>query len=346
MLVDLIGETGKKIHTARSRNDQVATLLLLYLIAQGERLTELLTKFVQACCRRALEWSEYVFPLQTHTQFAAPGTVGFWVVKYAVTLDQVRRRALYFASEWRRYCPLGSGAVAGSSIPVDRHVQARELGFAQPSPNALASTSTRDECLEYLFVAAETALHMQSFAADVIAFSQTPFAWTKYPKGFGTGSSMMPNKTNPDAMELLRGGGCAIVAGLHEAMMLMKGLPSGYNRDLQCIKPIVRRTAENLDALLGMTTAFLEKLDFDRERLAASMKLGNLDATLRMERLVLEGTPLREAHRRVATELETQSVQEQTGRETGAGAYRTVGSASHEETCRVAKELLAGLGIA
>lgn len=379
-LVELIGDTGKKIHTARSRNDQVATLLVLYLISEGQRLAKQLSITVGVCCRRALDWSEYVFPLQTHTQFAAPGNVGFWVLRYAVPLDGIRRHALYLTDRWRQYCPLGSGAVAGSSIPIDRSIQARELGFVQPSPNALASTGTRDECLEYLFLAAQTALHLQSFATDVIAFSQTPFAWTIYPRAFSTGSSMMPNKTNPDAMELLRGDCCAIVTALPEAMMLMKGLPSGYNRDLQSIKPIVRRTAEKLDALLRMTTAFLEKLDFDRQRLAESLKMGRVDATLRMERLVVQGTPLRDAHGIVAAELGTQDERHEgtearshegtkarsVPRQLWSGqarvhegtnarrhdeneyteSYQTVGSASPAETRRVAKEILSSLGAA
>jgi len=341
-LVDLTGETGKKIHTGRSRNDQVATLLVLYLIAEGERLAQQLATFVRIGCRRALDWSEFVFPLQTHTQFAAPGTVGFWALRYVVTLDNLRRSALYFSDRWRQYCPLGSGAVAGSSIPIDRRLQARELGFVQPSQNALASTTTRDECLDYLFLAAQTALHLQSLATDVIAFSQTPLAWTTYPRAFSTGSSMMPNKTNPDAMELLRGECCAIVTALQEAMMLMKGLPSGYNRDLQCIKPILHRTAERLAALLRMTNAFLEQLQFDRERLKTCLTLGNLDATLRMERLVAEGVPLRKAHATVASELRTASAAAASN-DLDCSAYQTLGGANPEETRRVAEAILSSL---
>lgn len=341
-IVERIGEAGAKIHTARSRNDQVATLLLLYLVAEGERLWCEIASLVAVCCRRALEWREDVFPLQTHAQFAVPGTVGFWVLRYAVSLDRMRQHASYFTDRWRQFCPLGSGAAAGSSIPIDRRVQARELGFDQPSLNALASTGTRDECLEYLFLAAQTSLHLQSFAADVIAFSQTPFGWTNYPRAFGTGSSMMPNKTNPDAMELLRGESCAILAALPQAMMLLKGLPSGYNRDLQCIKPIVHRTAESLTALLRMTTAFLEQLQFDQDRLKASLTLGNLDATLRMERLVTQGVPLRKAHATVAAELRTGSAAAP-GDDLDCSAYQTIGGANPKETQRVAEAILSSL---
>lgn len=339
LLVELIGESGKKIHTARSRNDQVATLLLLYLITQGEVLCRRLSSLVALCCRRALEWREDPFPLQTHAQFAVPGTVGFWILRYAVSLDRIRGHVAYYRDRWREFCPLGSGAAAGSSIPIDRLIQARELGFGQPSLNALASTGTRDECLEYLFLAAQTSLQLQSFAADIIAFSQTPFSWTNYPREFGTGSSMMPNKTNPDAMELLRGEGCSIIAALPEAMMLLKGLPSGYNRDLQCIKPIVRRVVEKLDALLQMSTAFIATLDFDRERLKSSLRVGHLDATLRMERMVVRGIPLRQAHRMMAEQLHEPSASTNAS-DLNCCDYQTMGSAQPEETRRVAEAIL------
>ncbi|MFQ5496115.1 MAG: lyase family protein, partial [Phycisphaerae bacterium] len=189
-LADLLGEPGKKIHTARSRNDQVATLLKMYVIDAGERLSEALRKLVRTCGVRARDWSNLVFPLQTHTQFAAPGTVGFWVLRYAASFHRIRLHLDSCVMQWREDCPLGSGAVAGSSIPIDRTVQATALGFERPSLNALDSTSTRDECLQWLSAGTQAALHLQSLATDVILFSQTPLAWTRYPAAFGTGSSM------------------------------------------------------------------------------------------------------------------------------------------------------------
>jgi len=268
--------------------------------------------------------------------------VGFWILRYAVSLNRIRGHAAYSTEGSREFCPLGAGAAAGSSIPIDRRVQARELGFEQPSPNALTSTSTRDECLEYLSLAAQTSLHLQSFAADVIAFSQTPFGWTNYPRAFGTGSSMMPNKTNPNAMELLRGESCAVIAALPEAVMLLKGLPSGYNGDLQCIKPIVRRTVEKLDAPLRTSTGFLAKLEFDRDRLKACLAMGHLDATLRMERMVRQGIPLRQAHGMVAAKLRTPPASTEGG-DLDCGAYQTLGGANPEETRRAAEAILSSL---
>lgn len=340
-LTELAGEAGRKIHTARSRNDQVATLLVMFVIETGRGLGQALCRLVELFGQRAKEWSELAFPLQTHTQFAAPGTVGFWALRYAVALDRIRRHAKWLVGHWREACPLGSGAVAGSSIPIDRRIQARELGFEGPSKNALSSTTCRDEVLEYLAIAAQMAMHLQGFATDIIAFSQTPLSWTNYPKEFATGSSMMPNKSNPDAMELLRGECSAIAAKHGQALLLLKGLPSGYNRDLQCIKPLLRDTTESLRRMLELTTAFVEGLDFDAAKMEQALALGNVDATLRMEQKVKSGVPLRDAHHAVAQELAAATAKVDGQRL--VEQYQTIGSAAPAETRRVADELLAAL---
>jgi argininosuccinate lyase len=338
-LTEATGAAGRKIHTARSRNDQVATLLKLYVIDVGERLSSRLDALTRSFCERAISWSALVFPLQTHCQFAAPGSVGFWSLRYASAFERAGRRLELSLCEWRRFCPLGSGAVAGSSIPIDRRTQARELGFDGPSLNALDSTSTRDECLEMLAIETQVALQLQSLATDVIAFSQTPFGWTVYPSAFGTGSSMMPNKTNPDAMELLRGESRAIPAAHAHAVSLLGGLPSGYNRDLQCIKPIVRDASETLIELCDLAEAFVGALDFDAEKLADALNRGAIDATLRMEQHVLRGRPLREAHAHIAETLGRSDAGDACD-PVGAESYRTIGCASAAETCRVAREML------
>lgn len=342
-LTQLAGEVGKKIHSARSRNDQIATLLKMYVIDAGRRLQQGLSELVRVSCRKAQAWADLAFPLQTHQQFAAPGSVGFWVLRYTTSFDRVRRRLEHSLGEWQQYCPLGAGAVAGSSIPIDRRVQARELGFAEPAPNALDATSTRDECLELLALATQCALHLQSLATDVIVFSQTPLGWTRYPAEFATGSSMMPNKANPDAMELLRGECNAVTAAHAELVSILKGLPSGYNRDLQCVKPVVRRGAEKLHALLGMVAAFLERLEFDAERLAASLGQGNVGATLRMEENVLAGMPLRQAHHLVAAEVSEAASGSAPVIDSPLSRYRTLGSTSPSEVRRVAAAILASL---
>jgi argininosuccinate lyase len=342
-LTEIAGDVGKKIHTARSRNDQVATLLLMYVVDSGVNLEAALDSTVRVFCRRAKDWAELAMPLQTHQQFAAPGSVGFWALRYATAFDRVRRHLAYCLSQWRKFCPLGSGAVAGSSVPIDRRVQARELGFESPSPNALDSTSTRDQCVEFMAVAGQLGLHMQSLAADVIVFSQTPFGWTVYPAAFATGSSMMPNKSNPDAMELLRGGCCEVLAAHAHMMLLLKGLPSGYNRDLQCIKPVVHHAVANLKTLVDMAVAFVAELEFDPERLSASLGEGDIEAALRMEAQVLEGVPLREAHHAVAAESQRQRSSTGGPHSQDVTRYVTVGSAAPSETRRTADEILEGL---
>lgn len=339
-LTDMTGDAGRKIHTARSRNDQVATLLKMYAIESGGRIAESLRQLAISFCRRASDWSELVFPLQTHTQFAAPGTVGFWSLRYAAAFGRMRRRYGSAIEHWREECPLGSGAVAGSSIAIDRSLQAKELGFERPSVNALDSTSCRDECLEMLALAAQTALHLQSLATDVILFSQTQLGWTRYPKEFGTGSSMMPNKLNPDAMELMRGVCCEVAAAHGQAVLLLKGLPSGYNRDLQCIKPLLRQTMEQLSRMIELAAAFIGRLDFEPEKLAASLAEGHIGATLRMESKVLAGMPLRQAHHATAEELTGTQEGDEVEWATQVQRYQTAGCASPAETRRVAAALL------
>jgi argininosuccinate lyase len=186
------------------------------------------------------------------------------------------------------------------------------------------------------------ALHLQSLATDVIGFAGTSLMWVKYPEAFGTGSSMMPNKANPDAMELLRGTSNELLAAHGHALLLLKGLPSGYNRDLQCLKPIVRDAAESAVALVDMTTAFVGELSWNADRLAASLGQGAIDATLRMEDKVRGGMPLRDAHHATAEEVLAASGGAKGGAASAFGAdrYVTIGCASPAEVRRVAAELL------
>jgi len=298
-----VGDVGKRIHTARSRNDQVATLLAMYLIDNAGHLSNHLTRLVRTCAERGKNWAEIIMPMQTHAQFAAPGSAGFWILRFGDAFNRWQRRAVWLQEDWQRDCPLGAGALAGSSIPIDRQQQAEGLGFDAPSLNALNATSSRDNCLEWLALLGHIGIAMQSFAADVLAFCQTPFDWVDYPKAFGTGSSMMPNKHNPDAMELLRGEACALTAAHHQATTLMKGLTSGYQRDLQTIKPLVRNATETVFNLIALTTDFIAALEFNPVRLAACFDEGNLMATLAMEDLVKQGTPLRSAHHQIAQRI-------------------------------------------
>ncbi len=331
-----VGQSGKKLHTARSRNDQVATLTKMFLIHVASEFIYDAYELTRVCCHQATAWADLTFPLQTHCQFAAPGSVGFWSLKYATAFQRSARTMYAMKSLWDEHCPLGSGAVAGSSIAIDRTIQAKGLDFHGPSRNALDSTSTRDEVLQYLGCITQFSIHLQSLATDVILFSQTPFGWTKYPPAFGTGSSMMPNKSNPDAMELLRGEACSLQSAHSELVLILKGLPSGYNRDLQCIKPLIRNTYDTVSVLSEMTSAFIEQLGFDESRIRESLSMGNIGATLRMESHVKEGKPLRDAHH--AESQADGSAKDDFA--TDPSRYTTTGSASPDETRRIAKQIL------
>ena len=337
-----VGSAGKRIHTARSRNDQVATLIDMFLIDSANDLRTNLTQLVRATAEKAKALADVIMPMQTHAQFAAPGSAGFWLLRFADAFNRWRRRAQLLQQEWQHNCPLGAGAIAGSSIHIDRQQQANGLGFDSPAANALNATSSRDHCLEWFALLAHLGLTMQSFAADVLAFCQTPFGWVMYPAQFGTGSSMMPNKHNPDAMELLRGEACALSAAHHQATLLVKGLTSGYQRDLQTIKPLLRDATSTSRNLIALMTDFISALEFDRDQLAACFDDGNLMATLEMEALVASGIPLRDAHHQIAQRI----ADGETFNDVTPGSlarYRTIGSAAPAETTRVADDLLRGL---
>ena len=346
-LVKRSGEAGKKIHTARSRNDQVATLLVMYLIDAAAQIGAHTASVTRSLCHQATRWSDTEFPLHTHTQFAAPGSVGAWFLRFAVPVERLRARLEAAVAMWQDSCPLGSGAVAGSSIPIDRHRQAALLGFRSPSLSALDATTSRDECVQFLGLLAHLAIHMQSFATDCILFAHPSLAWIEYPKAFATGSSMMPNKSNPDALELLRGESCALQAAHAQALLLLKGLPSGYNRDLQCIKPIVHAAATAVPRLLDLMRSFVDAVQFDHQRLAAALELNSIGATLAMEDLVRAGVPLRDAHHATADSIasgNSGSGNPGTAQIRSANAYQTAGSASPAETRRVAAAIVARLG--
>lgn len=324
---------GERIHTARSRNDQVATLLLLHLRKVAEDLDASLARLVTTLLRRVDDWADLQMPLQTHLQFAAPGSVGAWPLRFAASLTRTRRHLAFLREEWARWCPLGAGAVAGSSIPIDRARQATLLGFDAPWPSSLDATSSRDACLELLAWATQAALQLQALAADGQIYAQTSVSFTHYPASLATGSSMMPNKSNPDALELLRGEANAIAGAHAQAVLLLKGLPSGYQRDLQCIKPLVRDAPAKLIHLIDLAEVYVDQVDFDPVRLAAACTQGDIGATLRMEARVAGGAAMRSAHHVEADGPEGEPVA------ADAKAYRTAGGASPEAVREMARAL-------
>ena len=268
-LADLIGPAAGRLHTARSRNDQVATDFKLWVrdaIDQAEAGLEALQK---ALVTRAGEQAESIMPGFTHLQTAQP------------------------VNE----CPLGSAALAGTGFPIDREMTAQALGFDRPTANSLDAVSDRDFALDYLSAAAQCALHLSRLAEEFVIWASQPFGFVRMPDSLSTGSSIMPQKKNPDAAELVRGHSGRIIGALTALMVTMKGLPLAYSKDMQDDKPPVFEAAGLLGLSLAAMTGMVAEAEFRIERMRQAAELGYATATDLADWLVREaGLPCREAH--------------------------------------------------
>ncbi|HOB76747.1 MAG TPA: argininosuccinate lyase [Phycisphaerae bacterium] len=298
-LVERVGEPGKRLHTARSRNDQVALDLRLYTRdAIDLDIVPLLEDLQRALVDSAEKYAEAVMPAYTHLQRAQPVTAGAYLLAYVEQFGRDRERFLD-ARKRVNVSPLGSGAVAGSTLPIDRQAVARRLGFPGVTRNSIDSISDRDFILEFLAAAALCAGHLSRLAEDWILFSSTEFQFVNIADAFCTGSSMMPQKKNPDVLELVRGKTGRIYAALTGMLMITKGLPQAYNRDLQEDKIHLFSAHDTLKATLEITAAVVRNTAFRTDRLAAATEGGYMDATILAEYLVGKGVPFREAHQHV-----------------------------------------------
>jgi argininosuccinate lyase len=290
-----LGDAGRKLHTARSRNDQVATDLRLYCRRAIDRLDEGLTELQRAFLGMAEREQDLVIPAYTHLRRAQPVLAAHqllaWCEKFGRDRDRLadcRRRT--------NVLPLGSGAVAGTSLPIDReHVQ-EALGFEAVAANSLDAASDRDFVCELAFVVALAGVHLSQWAEEWVIYSTQEFGFILLPEGFCTGSSIMPQKINPDVLELVRGKSARLVGNLQGLLVLLKGLPTAYNRDLQEDKEAIFDSIDTLEAVLGVAAPLVAGAKFDRQRLAASIHHGHLDATSLMEALIAQGVPQRTAH--------------------------------------------------
>jgi argininosuccinate lyase len=292
------GELGKRVHTGRSRNDQVATDLRLHLRQVGDGLLAGLRALAAALVTQAERHASAPIPGYTHLQRAQPITIGHWALAHVEALARDRGRVLDALARMDR-CPLGSGALAGTPVPVDREALARTLGFAAATRNSLDATASRDHCCELLFAAAMAMTNLSRLAEDCVFFASAEARFARFGDRVSTGSSLMPQKRNPDAMELVRGS-CGLVMGALVALLTtLKGLPLAYNRDLQedkqALLPALRRTT---DCLRVAATA-VEDLAFDAARCAAEAERGYLNATDLADLLVAAGVPFRDAHEQV-----------------------------------------------
>ncbi|MCF8538600.1 MAG: argininosuccinate lyase [Candidatus Nanopelagicales bacterium] len=294
-LIERLGELGGKLRAGRSRNDQVSTDFRLYVRDQARGIALAVTDLQQALLDQASEHVDTYSPGFTHLQHAQPVSFGHELAKHVHALGRDIERL----ADWDKRAarsPLGAGALAGSSLGLDPQAVALELGFDEALGNSIDATSDRDWVAEFLFVAAMVGVHLSRLGEEVILMASREFGWATLHDSWSTGSSIMPQKKNPDVAELARGKSGRLIGNLTGLMATIKGLPFGYNRDLQEDKEPVFDTVEQLLLVLPAMTGMIATLRFDTERMAASAPEGYALATDIAEWLVREGVPFREAH--------------------------------------------------
>ena len=293
-----ITPAGAALHAGRSRNDQVALDLRLYCRDAAGEATHALGELIDAIATKALAHAAWPMPGYTHLQRAQPVTVGHHLLAHAEPLlrDAQRfARALESASTM----PLGSGALAGSTLPLARTAVARELGLKALTENSMDAVSDRDFALDLAFACASASIHLSRLGEDVVLWASSEFGFVRLADEISTGSSLMPQKKNPDIAELLRGRAGRSLGAFVALATVLKGLPLAYDRDLQEDKPAVFAAVENVLESLGAATLLVQHLEFDRERLAAAAADPSLLATDAAEELVRAGVPFRKAHEKV-----------------------------------------------
>jgi len=310
-LYEEIGDLAGKLHTGRSRNDQVATDLRLWLKKAASEAVELATALAKTLATRAADEAATPMPGYTHLKQAEPVTFGHWCLAYAEMLLRDRAR-IAGAIERGDECPLGCGALAGTPLPIDRRKLAQSLGFARPSANSLDAVSDRDFALDYLFAATAMLMHLSRLAEDLIFYTSDEVAFAELPDALATGSSRMPQKKNPDVLELVRGHAGRAIGELTGFLAIMKALPLAYDKDLQLDKEPLFRVRATLGVVLPALNALLEGLKLDRERMRAAASSPLLLATDAADELAAKGIPFREAHEIVSRERQhsTRSVDE------------------------------------
>jgi argininosuccinate lyase len=293
-----LGDVGRKLHTARSRNDQVATDLRLFCRRAIDRIDMAVADVQRAFVGLADREQGLVIPAYTHLRRAQPVLATHQLLAWCEKFQRDRDR-LADCRKRTNILPLGSGALAGTSLPIDREHVREALGFAGIATNSLDGASDRDFVCELAFVLSLCAVHLSQWAEEWILWSTHEFGFVKLPEGFCTGSSIMPQKINPDVLELVRGKSARTVGNVQALLVLLKGLPTAYNRDLQEDKERIFDSIDTLEAMLGVAAPLVAGTSFDHRRIAASIEDGHLDATSLMEALIADGVPQRTAHETV-----------------------------------------------
>jgi argininosuccinate lyase len=297
-LTEIAGDAGRRLHTARSRNDQVITDVLLYLGERCDEQTGLLAQLATALLDQAERHLDSVLPGYTHLQRAQPVRLAHHLLAYVWMLDRDRRR-LAAAREACRECPLGSGALAGVGFPVDREMVARELGFAAPTPNSMDAVGSRDALVDYLSFAAQLGVHLSRLGAEIVLWASDEVGFVEMDDAFASGSSMLPHKKNPDAAELARAKAHRLSADLAGLLGVLSGLPLAYNKDLQEDKEFLFDAVDTVEDLLPAMSGMIATATFRTDRMAAATAGGFLAATDLADLLVAGGWPFRRAHEAV-----------------------------------------------
>jgi len=293
-LVERIGSLGRKLHTGRSRNEQIATDLRLYVRDCIERTTQGIASWATALVEQAHRAGDAVMPSYTHLQRAEPVLVAHWLMAY---VEMALRDASRLADCAQRLnlCPLGSGAVAGATLALDRSIAAAELGFTAPTENSIDATSDRDFILEYLHGLTFVGLHLSRFAEEITLFSTAEFNFVALPEAFSTGSSAMPQKKNPDLTELIRAKVGRIHGAAQAVTLQIKGLPLAYNKDMQETQEPAFQV-EFVPQMLHLVARFTAAVQFNRQRMNEAAQSGYLNAMAAATYLVHKGVPFRTAH--------------------------------------------------
>ncbi|MCS6871326.1 MAG: argininosuccinate lyase [Anaerolineae bacterium] len=293
-LIELVGAVGGKLHTGRSRNDQVATDTRHWQAQTISRIISLLTALQRALLEQAKQHVETLMCGYTHLRAAQPISAAHWLLSYFWMLSRDVHR-FELTREATLVLPLGSGALAGTPYPIDRHALAEALGFLDIALNSLDAVSDRDFVVGFLYAAALTMTHLSRFAEDVILFSAPPFNFIRLDERYTTGSSLMPQKQNPDVLELTRGKAGRLIGHLTGILSTLKGLPTGYNKDLQEDKEPLFDAADTLETLLPALIGTVETMRLQPEAMRAALDESML-ATDLADYLVRRGVPFREAH--------------------------------------------------
>ncbi len=291
-----LGDTGKRLHTARSRNDQVALDIRMVLKKETAEITESLKKLVEVLCEKALEHKATIMPGYTHLQRAQPITFGHHLMAYAAMLLRDVDR-LNDAYKRMNVLPLGSGALAGTTYPIDREAVAAQLGFDSVSQNSLDGVSDRDFCLELASALSIVMVHLSRFSEEIIMWCSWEFKFVELDDAFSTGSSIMPQKKNPDIAELVRGKSGRVFGDLTTLLTVMKGIPLAYNKDMQEDKEAIFDSVDTVKMCLNAFTPMVETMTVLKDNMRAAAAKGFINATDCADYLVGKGLPFRDAYK-------------------------------------------------